>query len=269
VGLEMARQQKKNNKKVRLPGFVEDMRDAVMRKAVTALVVVIFICVSVVLVKAFLYKSDYFRLRVVETRAVFLDQRAAAAMNSQLVNLYKGRNMFNIPLNSIAQSVRSAYADVKDVTVRIALPDKLVIELKLRKPVAYVRNTKIYPIDEDGVVLPPVGTQDLVKNLPAIDGINIHNNRKGPSRNLMLALDLLGEIQQTKLVTQYGISSINAADPRSMSFYLKNGLEVRIGSENFENRLEALTRTLKDPRIAIDKILYIDVRFGDVVIGPK
>jgi len=260
--------QRKNNK-AHLPEFITDFKETFVKRAAITAVTVIFILVLGLLVKAFLYRSDYFRLKVVETRAVFLDQRAAQAMNNQLVNLYKGRNVFMIPLRSVSSAIRSAYADVRDVAVRIALPDKLVIDLKLRKPVAFVRNSKYYPIDEEGVVLPPVSTPESMKDLPAIDGIDLRYSRKGPSRNLALAIELLSQIRQARFMAQYGVSVINAADPRSMSFYMKNGLEVKIGSEDFEDRLEALARTLKDPRLVLDKIKYIDVRFEDVIIGPK
>jgi len=264
----MAKPQRKN-KKSSLPGFAGDIRDAVVRRVIVALVVILFIAVAAVLVKAFLCRSDYFRLRVVETRAAFLDSRAAGSMNSQLVNLYKGRNVFSIPLKSVSQAIRSAYADVRDVAVRISLPDKLVIDLKLRRPVAFVHNIRYYPIDEDGVVLPPLGTPESMKDLPVIDGIDIRNARKVAPRNLKLALELLSQIRQTRFMAQYPVVSINAADARNMSFYMKNGLEVKIGSDGIRDKLIMLGRTLKDPRLVIDKIQYIDVRFSDVVIGPK
>ena len=44
---------------------------------------------------------------------------------------------------------------------------------------------------------------------------------------------------------------------------------MRIGCEDFKDRLETLRRTLKDPRLALDRVEYIDLRFGDAVIGPK
>lgn len=260
---------KKNMKKAKLPEHLEDMKDIVIRRAAIVVVALLVAATVFLLVKAFLYRSDYFRLRTVETRAAFLDRRAASALAGQLVNIYQGCNVFNIPLQSVARAIRGAYADVRDVAVRIAPPDKLVVELKLRRAVAFVHNTRFYPIDEEGVALPPVGAPESMKDIPIIDGIDLRNSRKGSGKNLKLALALLSLIRQSRFMDRYGVAAINAEDSRNMSFFLKNGLEVRIGSENFEARLEALERTLRDPRLLLDKILYIDVRFSDVVIGPK
>lgn len=265
--VHVARQNRQ--KKIRLPDFIEDAREAFVRRAIAALVVAVFIAAVFVLVKAFLYRSDYFKLRVVETRAAFLDQRAAGTINNQVLSLYKGQNIFKIPLKFISQSIKSSYADVKDIAVKIALPDRIVIEAKLRRPIAVVHNIKYYPIDEEGVVLPPLAMKDAAKDLPVINGVDLKYGRKGTSRNLKLAMELIKSIKQSRYMSDYPPVAINAADPRNMSFYLASGLEVKIGSENFAGRLETLSRTLKDPRLIIDRIKYIDVRFEDVVIGPK
>lgn len=256
-------------KKIKLPDFIEDFRETAFRRFAIAAVALLFVVAVFFLVKAFLYRSDYFRLRVVETRAAFLDRNAASVISNQVLSLYKGQNMFKIPLPFIARSIQASYADVKDVAARIALPDRLIVDIKLRKPIALVRNNKYYPIDEDGVVLPAIAASGAMMDLPAIDGIDLKYGRKNTSRNLRLAMDLLREIRQAKFMAPLGVMSINATDPRNMSFYLKNGLEVKIGSENFKDRLETLSRTLKDPRLMIDRIKYIDVRFEDVAIGPK
>ena len=256
-------------KKIKLPGFVEDFREAAFRRLAIAVVALLFVATFFFLVKAFLYRSDYFKLRVVEARAAFLDRNAVSMISNQVLSLYKGQNIFRIPLKFVARSIQTSYADVKDVTARIALPDRLVVDIKLRRPIALVRNKKYYPIDEEGFVLPAVAASGVIMDLPAIDGIDLRYGRKNTSRNLRLAMDLLREIRQAKFMAGLGVISINAADPRNMSFFLKNGLEVKIGSENFKDRLDVLARTLKDPTLIIDRIKYIDVRFEDVVIGPK
>ena len=44
---------------------------------------------------------------------------------------------------------------------------------------------------------------------------------------------------------------------------------IIIGYENLKERLEALHDTLRDPRLVLDSISYIDVRFKDIAISPK
>ena len=42
-----------------------------------------------------------------------------------------------------------------------------------------------------------------------------------------------------------------------------------MGDEKFRERLDLLGRALRDPRLALENVKYIDVRFKDIIIGPK
>ena len=260
----------KKIRKFKIFKTTDGIKDAIMSKAMTVLVVVVFLIFAAMLIKAFLQESNYFKLRSVEIKASFLDPRAASFISNRILNAYKSRNIFNIRLKDIARYVQSGYGDVRDVVVTISLPDRFVVSLKLRRPVALVKSGKFYPVDQDGVVLPPGSRVDALNDLPVISGIDI---RAGSSRftyrSLKLALELLGEIRLTRSLSSLGIASITVYDPRNMSFALKNGVEIRIGEENFRERLNLLDRALRDPRLALDNVKYIDVRFKDIIIGPK
>lgn len=257
-------------KKIKLPGAIEGIREALFPRLLSAAVAVIFIVAVFTLVKAFLYRSDYFRLRSVETRVSFPDQRVSAMISGQILKAYKDRNIFSVNLASIAQAVKKSYGDIKDVTAAIALPDKLVISLKLRKPVALVRNEKYYPVDEEGIVIPGMGRVDALKDMPVIEGVDMKAVRGKASQGaLKSALSLLKDIKETRFMNAYGVAVINASDPNNIYFLMKNGIEVRMGGEDFRNRLNMLGKTLRDPRLVADRIRYIDVRFKDVYIGPK
>ena len=54
-----------------------------------------------------------------------------------------------------------------------------------------------------------------------------------------------------------------------MSFILDENIEVRIGYEDYTVRLKNLKEILSDPKIWPSDIGYIDLRFGEPVIGPK
>ena len=260
-------------KKIKFAHLFEDAKDLILQRVTGAIVIIIFIISAFLLIKAFLRRSDYFKVRNIDLRSVFLDQRSLAFTHHQLWSLYKGKNIFTVNLKSAAASLQDTDPDAKDVVVRIAPPDKLVVDMKFRKPVAIVRSTKDYPVDEDGFVLSSIAAGQYLKDLPVIEGVYIkyeeRRGKKSVSKNLKLALELLSEIKKSNIIERYGVSAIDAKDLRNISLYLKNGLEIRMGSENFKERLETLKSTLKDPRLAVDKIKYIDLRFENVVIGPK
>lgn len=262
----------KRLKKTGLVSILEDARDAVLEKAVTIVVIILFVAVLFFLAKAFLYKSDYFRLRTVEAKGVSVDQRISSSITGQLSNLYRGRNVFSINLKNIAQSVQNTYPDAKDITVRIALPDRIIVDMKFRKAVALVKDERLYPIDGEGFILPAVD-QASAQALPVIEGVRIkyedRRTRRSVSRNLQVALELLKAIKESRFIAKYGLANIDAADLKNLLFYLSCGTEIRIGPDNFKEKIKTLEKTLRDPRLMIDKIKYIDLRFNDVVIGPK
>lgn len=248
------------------------MKEAVLNKIISVIILISLIAVAFFIGKTFIYRSDYFRLKAAETKSAFFDQNTARRISNQILDLYRGRNIFKINLKNIAFSLQAAYPDAREVIARIALPDKITVTLKFRKPLALVRDGKLYPIDEEGFVLPSMDAGSL-KGLPVIDGVDIrYDERKGKrntSANLKKALELLKEMKESGFWADYGADEIDAGDIKKLSFRLKNGLKVIIGSDNFRDRLKLLENTLKDRRLVIERIEYIDVRFEDAVIGPK
>ncbi|MBN2452810.1 MAG: cell division protein FtsQ/DivIB [Candidatus Omnitrophica bacterium] len=260
----------RKTKKSRNGSSAPGIRDFVVSKAMTLAVIGFFIFFAVMLVRAFLNESGYFKLRSVDLKSSFLSPQASSYISDYVLKANSGRNVFNIDLKYIARFIQNSYGDVKDVVVSIAPPDRLVINLKMRRPVALVKGARFYPVDEDGVVLPAGSRVDALNDMPIIIGVNIGaGSSHAATKNLRRALDLLREIGQVRQLTNIGVISISVNDPNNLIFYLKGGVEVRIGSERFKDRLELLARTLRDPRLVMDNIKYIDVRFKDVIIGPK
>jgi len=93
--------------------------------------------------------------------------------------------------------------------------------------------------------------------------------RRCASENLRCALDLLSEVRKSRYLSKYRLAAIDAGDIKNLSFYLNDGLEIKIGYEHFKDRLALLVRTLKDPRLVLERIRYIDVRFDDAVVSPR
>lgn len=263
----------KQKRKIQLPPVVEGAKEWLLKVAANVAVFATFVIVVAMLAQAFLYRSDYFRVNSVETRDTGLDSSTVAYINNQLLHLYKGKNIFTVDLKAVSGALRARFPDAKEIIVKIALPDKIVVNMKFRRAIALVRSGKIYPVDEEGVVLLNAN-EALFKFLPVIEGIEIRPSermaaRGNSYRNLRVTLDLVEEIRRSKFLVAYGVTAINARDIKMLSFTLKNDVKVRIGFENFKPRLEMLKKVLEDPRMAMDRIDYIDVRFKDVVIGPR
>ena len=239
-----------------------------------ALVVVIFVSLVVLLVNAFLHSSNYFKLRAVETKG-FSDKSTGSYIGSEILKTNKGSNIFNIDLKAIAMQLARRYPDAKDIRVKRVPPDKVLVWVNFRKPFAMVvsiANTKHYPVDDEGYVLQNVDP-GIAAVLTPLYGIDIRYDgaafRKANPRNLKAALDMLKEVKRAKFMSQYRVTGVDASSISNLAFYIDDGLEIRIGFENYRERLDILRTTLKDTRLVKDKIKYIDLRFDGVTIGPK
>lgn len=223
------------------------------------------------LTMAFLQRSGYFRLKAVESRGAA--DSSLASIRDEILAGHKDKNIFRIDLKAIAEGLEPRYPDAKDIIVNRVLPDKLLVVLNFRKPVAVLSNGRKFPVDRDGVILVNRGLSGL-DDLPVIKGVDIRYagrfRKRCESDNLRAALELVDIIKRTRFLDKYQVKFLDASDMRSMSFALgEGGPMVIIGYENLKKRLDALHDTLRDPRLVLDSISYIDVRFKDIAISPK
>ena len=259
----MKRQNRSKKNRVRWPPFLAPIVEFIAERAVPIVTVLIFLAVLALAVNAFLYRSDYFRVRTVEVKDAIAAGDYRAGISGELLKAYKGKNIFSVEIKRAALILEASYADAKRVSVTRVLPDKLLVRLNFRRPVAVLKNAREYPVDEDGVILSNVDGRKL-SGLPVITGVGHF-----ASRQIAAAISVLKAVRESKLLTKYGIVSLDARDIKELSFYFASGLEVKIGCENLQPRIRLLENTLRDPRLMADRIRYIDVRFENAVIGPK
>lgn len=267
----MAKQKKQ--RPVKLPPFLAGIGERLRHAAPAIVMILAAALLAAVGVKALVFRSDYFRVKTVEIRSDFLDDNLAASTSNELLRLYGDKNVFGINLGNISRSLGAVYPDAKNIVVTIGLPDRIIAKMRFRRPVALVGDGKYYPIDEEGFVLSSVNYKSL-KDLPVILGIDIRRETarpraRGASRGLGLSIELLKKMKKSRFLSSWSANTIDAGDAKNIVLYLKGGSEVRIGAEDYTNRLKTLEKTLHDTRLVMNRIKYIDLRFKDVVIGPK
>ncbi|MCK4462997.1 MAG: cell division protein FtsQ, partial [Candidatus Omnitrophica bacterium] len=134
-----------------------------------------------------------------------------------------------------------------------------------------IKAFKYFPVDEEAVVLSP--QSEAKEGLPIITGISIWARpKKGEilrSNRINSALALLKGINESKILTEYEVERIDVSNIRNITFYLDNGLEIKIGHGNLREKLKKLSIILSDPKIDINNLKYVDLRFKDAVLGPK
>lgn len=217
-----------------------------------------------------LYKSNYFFIK--ESRIEWLAEPLSKIPYDKLRNTSARENIFRQDIKKITLDILADCPELKHVKVIRDFPDRLIIKIMPRCPIAQVGESSFFLIDEEGVVL--TETRDTIEEgLPIITGAGWKLFRKiGQKENgagALKALLLLKTMDDADFSDSYTLSKIDVSDYRNISFFMENGLEVKIGHANFKERLESLDKTLSTITVNRDEIRYIDLRFDDVVLGTK
>lgn len=183
-----------------------------------------------------------------------------------------GKNIFRIDLRVIERRMMDNYRELRSLQIKRSFPDAIAAAAVLRKPVAQLAHERYYPIDEECIVLSDVKDAPDGR-LPVINGINVNLpkciGKRIDSPSLRQALILFKFIKESGILKDHTLREINAGTLKGMSFTLSENIEVRIGYEDYALRIKSLKEILSDPKIWPSDIGYIDLRFGEPVIGPK
>ena len=214
-------------------------------------------------------KSNYFIVKNV----TMVGQKVNSSVNyNELARMMVDRNIFKLDLGEIKNYMLDNYPELLSLRLDKAFPDSVHAVIVLRKPVAQVNQQRYYPVDKEGIVLSDVKDYPD-ENLPIINGIRTKLSRAigkmAESKHLKKALALLREIKDSGILEEHTLVEIDAANRRNMTFFLEDGLEIKIGHEEYASRLEKLKNELSDPQIKPADVRYIDLRFGEPVIGPR
>ncbi len=266
----MALIKKKDNiKKLKIPIVIK--RNIVFTLLKKSIIPLMAICLVLFLyqgIKLIFVKSPYFKISRIDiipgTDLVNLDK-------SEVLESLKGKNIFTVDIKNTARAIHTDYPELKKVVVKRVMPDMLQVVIVPRIPVALIKAFKYFPVDEEAVMLSP--QSDVKEGLPIITGISIWARpKKGEilrSDRINSALALLKGIKESKILTEYSLQRIDVSNIRNIAFYLDNALEIKIGHGDLREKLKKLSMVLNDPKIDIDNLEYIDLRFKDTVLGPK
>jgi cell division protein FtsQ len=139
----------------------------------------------------------------------------------------------------------SANPWVKNIYVGRELPNRLILEVQERSAVAMVRQAgEFYFIDNEGVIFKKLGKGDEV-DLPILSGIDGKEGEK--SKFLPGALSLLKTLSASNQYNHLGtISEVNIDDVFGISLLTDTGLYLKLGTDNYENKLNQLNVVLVD-----------------------
>lgn len=188
----------------------------------------------------FVIVSPYFQMKETLVRGT---ERLQSDAVVELTGLKPSQNILMTNLGAVARKVK-ANPWVKDVSVRRDFPDRLVIEVTERKPVALVeRGDGLYFIERDGTAFEKIATGEKT-DLPVLTGFY----RKGAENREMIlkSLELLDFMASyTEVPEIRHISEIHGDDLFGLSLFAE-GLCLKLGFGEFDTKLRRLKPVLAD-----------------------
>ena len=169
---------------------------------------------------------------------------------------YKGINIFNVDLNKIHTEI-SKNNWVKNVYLKRVMPNKIKVSIIENKPIGIWQNTlgnKI--LTREGVLISNYKTDVLKMGLPIIKSEKIN-------QNIFKILKIL----KTNKQMADDIWSLSYINMRRLDLHFKQGLTVRMPSENFTKAWHLVTKLNQKYNILNLGLTEIDLRNSKQILG--
>lgn len=238
-------------------------------------------------VQNYIKTSSYFKLKVLSIEGI-TDARYVDVLKNEIL----GINTFMVDTRRLSEKIKRRFPTFTSVQVTRALPSELLIVAKERIPVAVLKRDVYYLFDNEGFVLSSFSSNDLT--LPAAGGsayggypvvVGLENRlprlKVGTEysfvaldRALLLARVLKSQGFRYPVATNpdLRVTKIDAADANNLCFYLNDAVQVKVGDQDFGERLEpfaAILKSINPERDLVAEVRYIDLRPKEPVVAMK
>jgi cell division septal protein FtsQ len=137
-----------------------------------------------------------------------------------------------------------------------------------RRPFTLAHAGRLHWIDEQGVSL-GAETRAVVPQAPVITGLGPADLAAAdgmPAPRVAAGISLLRVLLRSETALLRQISEIDVSRPDGPVLYTVEGVEVRLGAEDWEARLGRLQGVLAQVRAGGEPVTSIDLRFRDQVV---
>jgi cell division septal protein FtsQ len=181
-----------------------------------------------------------------------------------------GTNLWRLDPAAVAARV-SAMPEIRRAEIIRRFPNQIVILVEERRPFTLVHAGRLHWLDEEGRMLDEV-PQAVVPSVPVVSGLSdaeLGSMRVDPSPRAREAVALIRTLLRSGSALSAEISEIDVSRTDGPVLYTVDGVEVRLGSEEWEERLARLERILRQVGRDGDPVRAIDLRFRDQVVLTK
>lgn len=206
----------------------------------------------------YLTSSPYFNLTQIEIVGTKYLKKEGI---QKYLGLNTGMNIFSIDLRSLKQRL-SMHPWITDGAISRALPNKIIVSIVERDPVAFVDLGARVFVAKDGQILTPLkGIEEL--QLPLITGVG---RQEGSKATLKKGAEMLTILNASHWIATEEIARVDLSlIDRPVIVLKENGTEIRLSFSHIKQNLSNLHAIL--PSIKKGKRLaYIDLSFKDLLI---
>ncbi len=178
-----------------------------------------------------------------------------------------GANLLRLDVAGATARVE-AMPEVRRAQIVRDLPGHVTIYIDERRPFTLVNAGRLHWVDEEGRAL-GVTSSPVALAVPAITGLSeeeLRTMRTAPSKKAQLAIGLIRTLLRSSSALAEEISEIDMSRKDGPVLYTVDGVEVRLGSEEWEDRLARLEGVLAQLGRDGGGVSAVDLRFRDQVV---
>ncbi|HSB40514.1 MAG TPA: FtsQ-type POTRA domain-containing protein [Methylomirabilota bacterium] len=178
-----------------------------------------------------------------------------------------GTNLFRLDRGAVVARLEGLPLIRRADLVR-RFPNRVTLAVEERRPFTLAHAGRLHWIDEQGVSL-GAETRAVAPEAPVITGLSpadLTAETGAPTARVAVGISLLRVLLRSETALLRQISEIDVSRPDGPVLYTVDGVEVRLGAEDWEVRLGRLQGVLAQVRAAGDPVSAIDLRFRDQVV---
>jgi len=201
-----------------------------------------------------------------------VEVRGASRMSPEQVMaaaaIPRGTNIFRLDTVDVIDRIE-ALPEVRRADIVRELPNRVVISVEERRPFTLVHGGRLHWMDEEGRLL-GASPSAVSSPLPVISGLTadeLASMRTSPGPKARAAIAVIRALLRSGGGLTAEISEIDMSRREGPVLYTIDGVEVRLGSEDWEERLARLEGVLT--QVATQDVRAVDLRFRDQVVFQK
>lgn len=212
-----------------------------------------------------LLASGQFRIDTIRVEG---NQRLREQTLIALSDVQPGISTFSLDLDLIGRKI-AENPWVKEARIQRIFPRQVNIRIVEREPVAIINLGYLYYVDANGVVFKLLDGSDRL-DYPVITGFSAAQLEQERSKDRTQLLQVLTLVEELETRAQFGLDKVSEVHRESdggLSVYtLDGGVRIRLGSENYNAKLDRLEHIYALLLPKMKMLDYIDLNVDEKVI---